>query len=156
PVTPANLYAGSRVIRSFVAKFSATGATGGTNGYVTYLGGLSEEVSGGVAVDGLGNAYVTGGTSSRTFPTTTGAFQPVFPSFFSAYVTKLNPTGTPVYSTFLDGTSGFSEGLAIAVDSAGDAYVTGFTNSTNFPTLNPFQATNHGENAFVTKLNPAG
>ena len=74
-----------------------------------------------------------------------------------AFVAKLNPTGSAlVYSTYLGG-SVDDFGYGIAVDSAGDAYVTGFTESTNFPTANPLQATFGGGNdAFVAKLNPAG
>ncbi|PYN28613.1 MAG: cell surface protein, partial [Candidatus Rokuibacteriota bacterium] len=73
-------------------------------------------------------------------------------------MTKLNPTGTGlVYSTYLGG-SGVDEGFGIAVDTLGNAYVTGFTSSTNFPTTaGAFQATFGGtEDAFVTKLNPMG
>src|SRR5207245_9733939 len=102
--------------------------------YSTYLGGTNSDVSLGIAVDSLGQAYVTGRTSSANFPTTAGAFQPSFPGgFFAAFVTKLNPTGAAlVYSTYLRGTGG-ELGVSIAVEAAGDADVTGSTFSTNCP-----------------------
>lgn len=112
----------------------------------------------GIAVDGSGNAYVVGTTASG-FPTTTGAFQTTFgggSSFGDAFVAKLNATGTAlVYATYLGG-SGDDAGQSIAVDSADDAYVTGFTYSSNFPTTaNAFQAAASG-NGFVTVLNSTG
>src|SRR5439155_500280 len=105
-----------------------------------------------------GNAYVTGRTQSTNFPTTAGAFQTTGGGTEDAFVTKLNPTGSLlVYSTYLGG-SGFDEGFGIAVDTLGNAYVTGLTLSTNFPTTaGAFQTTLGGtEDAFVTKLNPTG
>src|SRR5207245_1095487 len=106
-----------------------------TLAYSTYLGGNSLDEGFGIAVDSLGQAYVTGVTASLDFPPTAGAFQPSFPGgFFAAFVTKLNPTGAAlVYSTYLGGTGG-EQGFSIAVDAAGNAYVTGNTFSTNFPT----------------------
>src|SRR5216684_4228802 len=154
PVTPANVYAGSSVERPFITKFSASGAIG----YSTYLGGSSVDFGGGIAVDGQGNAYITGTTESRDFPTTPGAFQTTRQSTFDAFVTKLNPTGTGlVYSTYLDGTNGFSEAFGIAVDALGSAFVTGVTAGPNFPTTaGAFQTVNNGDNAFITKFSPAG
>jgi hypothetical protein len=129
--------------------------------YSTYLGEWASIDSGyGIAVDAAGNAYVTGQTSSSDFPTTPGAFQAVFGGGFDAFVTKLNPTGSGVvYSTYLGG--GYDErGNAIAVDAAGNAHVTGNTNSSNFPTTpGAFQtafASPGYEDAFLTKLNPTG
>src|SRR5439155_1012718 len=99
-------------------------------------------VAGGIAVDAAGNAYVTGGILSTDFPTTAGAFQTTLGGDLDAFVTKLNPTGSAlVYSTFLGG-SAFDEGLGIAVDAAGNAYVTGRAISTDFPTTaGAFQTT---------------
>jgi hypothetical protein len=119
-------------------------------------------VGDGIAVDTAGNAYVTGVTSSTTFPTQ-GAIQPTFGGGGTdAFVSKLNPTGTSplVYSTFLGG-GGADAGAGIAVDSSGNAYVTGQTNSTSptpFPTTaNATQAANAGGfDAFVSEINPAG
>ena len=127
--------------------------------YSTYLGGSSGDLGYGIAVDSSGNAYVTGGTTSVDFPTA-NAFQSALggPSIVGhAFVTKLNAAGSAVvYSTYLGG-SGGEFGYGIAVDSSGNAYVTGSTESTNFPTANAFQAAKRGSgNAFLTKLNPAG
>jgi len=141
---------------AFVTKLNSTGSA---LVYSTFLGGAESSDGGfGIAVDALGNAYVTGLTNSTDFPTTAGAFQTTIGSTQSAFVTKLNPTGSAlVYSTYLGG-SGGAEGTGIAVDAAGNAYVTGDTNSTDFPTTaGAFQTTSSGgTDAFVTKLNPAG
>jgi len=118
---------------AFVTKLNPTGTA---LVYSTYLGGTGSDIGGGIAVDTAGNAYVTGSTGS-TFPTTAGAFQTTFGGVYDAFVTKLNPTGTAlVYSTYLGGT-GNDAGDGIAVDTAGNAYVTGFTESTDFPTTGP-------------------
>jgi hypothetical protein len=146
----------------FVTKLDPTGTT---LIYSTLLGG-GREGGEAIAVDAEGNAYVTGYTYSANFPTTPGAFQPIFgdaldpPNRFGpdpdAFVTKLNPTGSAlVYSTYLGGNGG-DRGAGIAVDAAGNAYVTGGTGSTNFPTTpGAFQPTCGGD-AFVTKLDPTG
>jgi hypothetical protein len=140
---------------AFVAKLNATGST---LIYSTYLGGGTED-SKGIAVDSSGNAYVTGSTSSANFPITPGAFQATLggSGVYNAFVAELNSTGSAlVYSTYLGG-SGGDGGYRIAVDSSGNAYVTGSTASTDFPTANPIQASLGGEeNAFVAKLNPTG
>jgi hypothetical protein len=141
----------------FVTKFNPIGSG---LVYSTYLGGLGNDEGRGIAVDGGGNAYVTGGTNSANFPTTPGAFDTTFNGgSFDAFVTKLNPIGSGlVYSTYLGG-SGTDQGFAIAVDAAGDAYVTGATNSANFPTtVGAVDTTFNGDSfdAFVTKLAPTG
>lgn len=139
--------------------------------YSTYLGkGFSWIVGGwypwSITVDSEGNAYVAGGTESPEFPVTEGAFHTTPSSYGSAFVTKLSADGsTLVYSTFLGG-SGRSEVGGIAVDSAGNAYVSGATDSSDFPTLNAFQGQKGGEacassdwtcyDAFVSKLNSTG
>ncbi len=142
---------------AFVTKLNSTGSA---LVYSTYLGGNSGDDAGGIAVDGSGNAYVTGSTASTNFPTTAGAFQTsVGGSFSDAFVTKLNSTGSAVvYSTYLGG-GNQDNGLGIAVDGFGNAYVTGLTFSTNFPTTaGAFQTTFGGgmTDAFVTKLNCTG
>jgi len=129
--------------------------------YSTYLGGSGEDSSPAIAVDALGNAYVTGSTFSPDFPTTAGAFQTSFgEGSFHAFVTKLDPAGSAlVYSTYLGG-NGADAGYGIAVDTDGNAFVTGNTNSSNFPTtMTAVQSTYGGGgccDAFVTKLNAAG
>ncbi len=141
------------VADGFVTKLSPAGSA---LVYSTYLGGSYGAEALGIAVDGAGNAYVTGVTNSFDFPTQ-NPFQGTNAGGDDAFVTKLSPTGSAlVYSTYLGG-SAYDNAFGIAVDSAGNAYVTGFTASTNFPTKNPFQGSNAGyQNAFVTKLSPTG
>jgi hypothetical protein len=125
--------------------------------YSTFLGGASHEFDPGIAVRD-GRAYVTGETSSSDYPTTTGAFDRTFNGDVDAFVSKLNASGSAlVYSTFLGGTND-DEGERIAVDGSGRAYVTGRTDFTDYPTTpGAFDRTFNGaEDAFVTKLNPAG
>jgi len=130
-----------------------------TLSYSTYLGGSGVDQSLGIAVDSSGHAYVTGFTTSTNFPTTPGAFQTTAPGgVVDAFVAKLNAAGSALlYCTYLGG-SGVDQGFGVAVDSGGHAYVTGFTNSMNFPTtLVAFRTTSGGgAHAFVTKLNPTG
>jgi hypothetical protein len=125
--------------------------------YSTYLGGSSFDGGFGITLDGAGNAYVTGRTVSADFPTTAGAFDTTYNGGDDAFVTKLNALGTGLlYSTYLGG-SNFDEGLGIAVDGAGNAYVTGDTGSADFPTTaGAFATTGSGVNAFVTKLSALG
>jgi hypothetical protein len=111
-------------------------------------------------LDASGNAYVTGFTASANFPTTPGAYQTTYlGSSANAFVTELNPSGSAlVYSTYLGGSSG-DVGTGIALDASGNAYITGYTDSTNFPTTpGAFQTTYGGgsADAFMTKLNPTG
>jgi hypothetical protein len=147
----------NRLADVFVTKFNAAGSA--PLMYSTYLGGDENEVGHGIAVDSNGNAYVTGHTDSADFPTTPTAFDPTKNGGPDAFVTRFNATGSAplVYSTFLGG-SGPDEGRQIKVDAAGNAYVTGFTPSADFPTTpGAFGEThNGGYDAFVTKLNAAG
>src|SRR4029077_13994067 len=145
---------------AFVAKISPAGSA---FVYSTYLGGSRTDLTSGIAADSAGNAYITGTTRSPNFPTTPGAFQTGCGDgsqcqYGDAFVTKLNSSGSAlVYSTFMGG-GGYDNGHDIAVDSAGSAYVTGWTSSTNFPTRNAMQPTSGGGqyDSFVFKLNPAG
>ncbi|MFX0060915.1 MAG: SBBP repeat-containing protein [Candidatus Hermodarchaeota archaeon] len=139
----------------FVTKLNATG-----NGLIfsTYLGGDNWDEGNGIAIDGTGNSYITGWTSSSNFPTK-NAYQSTYggSSKYDAFVTKLNATGNGIiYSTFLGGV--FAEyGNAIAVDTNGNSYITGQTASSDFPIKNAYQSTfGGGEDVFVTKLNTAG
>jgi hypothetical protein len=143
----------------FITKINASGSA---LVYSTYLGGSGSDSGSGIALDSAGNAYITGNTGSTNFPTAnpiqsananTNGTSDVF-------VTKLNAAGSAlVYSTYLGGTSD-DNGEAIAVDSGGNAYLTGFTNSANFPTANPFSGPNATiltkSDAFLTKINAAG
>ena len=124
--------------------------------YATYLGGSGVENTQAVAVDTAGNVYITGSTGSMNFPTQ-AAFQGQLDGQGNVFVAKMNPAGTGlVYSTYVGG-GGFDLGLAIRVDQSGNAYVTGTTNSGNFPTKNAIQATaGGGSDAFVFELNPSG
>jgi Beta-propeller repeat len=138
---------------AFVTKLTATGALA----YSTYLGGSGFDGGGGIAVDGSGQAYVTGGTASGNFPTL-HASQPAFGGEHDAFVTKLTATGALAYSTYLGG-SGVDGGGDIAVDGSGQAYVTGLTTSGDFPTVQASQPAYGGGgsgDAFVTKLTATG
>ena len=147
----------------FVTKLSPDGAN---LVYSTYVGGsgLPFGDSGNAIAVNLtsGAAYVTGGTSSSDFPTTTGAFQTSFKgSTNNAFVFELSPSGGSLtYSTYLGGTGAdYAFGIALATDSSGDVFVVGKTSSTNFPTLNPIQAallSGSTYGGFVTKLNSTG
>ncbi len=141
----------------FVTKLNAAGLLV----YSTYLGGDKNDQATKLAVDAVGNAYVAGGTASTSFPTA-NAVQATFgggSGFFAAdaFVTKLNPAGAFVYSTYLGGSGGDGSGFDLAVDAGGYAYLAGFTSSSDFPTAHALQpALRGGGDAFVTKLNPAG
>jgi len=152
---PANRATLSNEFNAFVTKLNGTG-TGVV--YSTYLGGTGPDYVTAIAVDSNGNAYVTGASGSIDFPTTLGAFQFLAPGNGDAFVTKLNAAGSGlVYSTYVGGSSSDS-GSSIAVDSAGDTFVTGYSNSTNFPTTaNAIQPTpDAGGDGFVLALNPQG
>jgi len=125
--------------------------------YNTYLGGSGGENYGGIAVDGAGDAYATGAVAAASFPSTLPTAQ-IGPGGSDAFVAELNPTGTALLCTTYLGGSGQDDGRSIAVDASGDAYVTGATNSTDFPTTTgSFRgASGGGFDAFVAKLNPAG
>ncbi len=137
----------------FVSKLNAAGSA---LVYSTYLGGSGADVAYAIAVDSTGNAYVAGETSSINFPTVS-PLQSAYAFGFDGFVAKLNAAGSAlVYSTYLGGGSD-DQAFAIAVDSAGNAYVAGYTYSTDFPTANPLRSANAGrEDAFVSKLNVAG
>jgi len=139
---------------AFVTKLNPAGSE---IVYSTYLGGGSGDEGYGIAVDSLGSVYITGDTASTNFPTR-NPIQGSNAGSQDAFVTKLNPAGSEiVYSTYLGGSDGNNYGIGIAVDSSGNAYITGSTPSTNFPTMNPIQGANAGiADAYVTKLNPAG
>lgn len=138
----------------FVTKMSTDGSD---LVYSTFLGGTRFDTGFGIAVDLTGHAYLTGETSSLDFPTTENAFQTEPPGFRDAFVTKLNAAGSALdYSSFLGG-GNVEHGAAIAVDAEGNAYATGWTASTDFPTVFPLLGSGYenGE-AYVAKVNAAG
>ncbi|HYM11385.1 MAG TPA: SBBP repeat-containing protein [Bryobacterales bacterium] len=146
---------------AFVAKLNPTGTE---LAYATYLGGGANSQTYGfdVAVDGAGDAYVTGTTSARDFPTTPGVFRKPIPPHAQGgkvFVTKINPSGTALlYSTWFGGDNA-DFGLAIAVDSAGKAYVAGRTRSRRFPQTGDTLQCRYGggeTDAFLFELNAAG
>lgn len=155
---------------AFVTELSADGSS---LVYSTLVGGIADDEGDAIAVGSDGAAYITGFTNSTTsFPTTSGALRRTA-SAWSAFVTKLAPAGanpeTIAYSTFLGGSAGnwqvelarrgMTEGLAIGVDSSGDAYVGGLTLATNFPTTSGAYRTSMGgadTSGFVSKLNSTG
>src|SRR5262245_33706115 len=121
----------------------------------TRLGGSGDDQAFGVAADAFGNVYVTGDTRSANFPAIGGS---ALAGGVDVFVTKLDANGQFIlYSAFIGGT-GTDGGRGIAVDSSFSAYLTGFTNSTDFPTTSSaFQQTPQGDfDAFVVKLNPNG
>lgn len=148
-----------------------TSAGGGTDGFVvkidptlstelygTLIPGNGNDEARAIAVDSSGNAYVAGHSTSTNLPTTTGAFQTAANSD-NAFALKLNATGTSAsYCTYLSGSTGTSSATGIAVDPAGNAYVSGNTDSTNFPTTaGAYRTTTAGGgDGFVAKLNATG
>ena len=144
----------------FIAKLDPTKSGSASLVYATYLGGSGDDNLiafpwGILAVDGLGHAYVTGGTTSKDFPTV-HPVQAHSGGGYDAFVAKLNSTGTALsYSTYLGGT-GDDIGRGIAVDNNGNVYVTGQTTSSDFSvTANPYQKVFGGmSDAFVSKLAP--
>jgi len=148
---------------AFVVKLDAAGSA---LAYSTYVGGSSQDQGLGIAVDATGSARLTGLTWSTNFPTA-NALQPVKAGTTTspdAYLARLDAAGTTlVYSTYLGGNY-YENGNAVAVDAAGNAYVTGYTQSTDFPVLNAVQPTLAGPpgglgtrtDAFVASVDPAG
>ncbi len=137
----------------FVTRFDTTG-----NGltYSTFVGGSSDDLALGITSDTAGSVYLTGYCLSSDFPLV-NAYDSVFQGYFMAFVTKLGPAGDSMaYSTFLGGWNA-DFGTSIAVDINGDAYVTGATNSQNFPTVEAFDPSfGAGYDAFVAAFSNDG
>ncbi len=148
---------GGGEVDAFLIKLHTAGSAAF---YSTYLGGKNSDFGNDVAVDEAGNAYVTGGTYSPNFPLVNpyqGACNGCS-DYLDVFVTKFNPFGSAMlYSTYLGGT-GDDGGVGIAVDGDGNIYVTGHTESPNFPLVNTLQVAYGGgaTDAFVTKFNAAG
>lgn len=139
----------------FVAKINPDGS--GLE-FSVYMGGESVDEPFGIAVDAQGNCYVTGYTSSSAFPVTAGAYSTSSSGGFDAFLFKLNPTGTDlVYSTYIGGSKN-EQAFGVAVDPEGNAYITGYTLSGNFPTTeNAYSRTSGGGyDGFVSKINSTG
>jgi uncharacterized repeat protein (TIGR01451 family) len=159
PVLNASQGTNAGGVDAFVAKFIPTNASGTEQIYLTYLGGSGDDTGNGIAVDAGGSAYVTGSTTSSDLPAAgTGPYQPAYGGGASdAFMVKLNnPTsGSSValtYTTYLGG-SGTDVGLAVAVDSLQGARVTGYTDSSNFPTKSSVQASlGGGTDAFAARI----
>lgn len=135
---------------AFVVKLNPTGSA---LEYATYLGGSGPDHGLGIAIDKAGNAYIAGDTMSSDFPVTPGAFDTTLDGA-NAYIAKLDATGSGlIYATFLGG-SFMDSGFAIALDQAGKVYITGRSDSSDFPTTSGAYDTAHNNNAFVTKLDP--
>lgn len=134
---------------NFVVKFNPTGSA---LTYATYLGGGDGNLVESIAVDSNGCAYITGGTDSTVFPITTGAYCGIYKGGVDAFVAGLNPAGSAlVYATYLGG-SGNDYGYSIAMDYDGHAYVTGKTESSDFPTTSKAFSSGGYFGCFVTKL----
>ncbi|MBK8148619.1 MAG: SBBP repeat-containing protein [Acidobacteria bacterium] len=127
--------------------------------YSTFIGGSGVDNARQIALDGDNNAYVIARTNVAGYPTTSGTFDTTFTGSVDLAVPKLNASGSAfVYSTYVGG-SGVDEGFDLAVDAAGNVYLAGYTDSTNYPvTANAFDTTFNGGggDAFVTKLNATG
>ncbi|HHH35253.1 MAG TPA: DUF11 domain-containing protein [Gammaproteobacteria bacterium] len=159
------------------AVITRLAADGASLVYSTYLGGNGDDQALGLALDAAGNAYVTGATASSDFPVTTGAFATDAAGLQDAFVAKLDATGSTLdYAAYLGG-SATDVARDIAVDTSGNAYVTGYTASRNFPTVAPLDGKcgatglcdgvvdDDGDgtpstittfDAFVAKVNPTG
>ena len=165
PLQSTNASLASPPFNAFVTEINSNG---NALVYSTYLGGKGTDAANSLALDTNADAIITGYTTSTNFPTVNAA-QPVYGGNGDAFVAKLTADGSAlVYSTYLGGsktenipsywTNPNASGGAVAVDFSGNAYVTGWTYSTNFPVLNAFQTTNAGTSsaAFVTELDPFG
>jgi len=169
PSTPSSVFVGASPGQNiFVSKWSKDGTQ---LLYSTYLGGSFADYSKGIAVDSHGNAYVTGYTFSTDFPVTATAFQSKNAGPYNAFLAKIGADGSTLeYSTYVGGSSG-DAAEAIAVDRTGNAYLTGYTVSSDFPVTNAVQPklrqgcstapppglmsrANLGD-AFVVKISPA-
>ena len=140
--------------KAFVLKLNPSG-----NGltYSTFLGGSGADYGSGIAVDASGNAHIAGYTSSVDFPVTAGAYQPAYGGgSYDGFLAKLNAAGSAlVFATYLGGL-GNDTAAGVALDPSANIYVTGQTQSGNFPTMNPLQPTGSQSNAFVVKTNSSG
>jgi hypothetical protein len=120
----------------------------------TYLGGSGDEIHSthNLAIDRAGNAYVSVWTSSKDFPTTSGAFQRTYKGDYSDWgVAKLSPTGALIASTLIGGNAGENPD-GIYVDGSGNVYLSGYTRSTDFPLTTEAARVHGGQKALIVKL----
>lgn len=149
-------YVGTQLTQIIIYKLNASGTS---FSYSTTYGvtNATQERPTGIAVDSGGNAYVAGYTEETTFPTTTGAYDTSYSGGVrDGFLFKLNSSGGVAWSTFLGGNAE-DTAQAVALDSSGNPWVTGYTKSANFPTVNPYASQGAGDaDAFVTKVDPGG
>ncbi len=137
-----------------MAKLNSSGTA---LSYATFLGGTGYDYGQAIVIDSTGSAYLTGYTESTNFPTTAGVYDTSHNGGYDVFVAKLNSSGTSLsYATFLGGTSG-DAGTDLAIDSTGNAYLTGSTSSTDFPTTaGALDTSYNGNDVFIAKLNSNG
>jgi len=141
---------------AFITKLNASGSA---LIYSTFIGGSGSDWSNTIKVDTYGNAFLAGMTSSNNYPVTQGSFQTTKGNGTDAFITKLNSVGNGlIYSTFIGG-DGFDRCNSIVIDTSGSAYITGQTNSNNYPTTQgAYKTTYNGGDydTFISKLNSTG
>jgi len=142
---------------AFAVKIDPAASGAASRVYATYFGGSQVDSGQSIAVDGSGNAYLTGYTDSPDLPVA-NAFQPTCSwgcgsGYVDAFVAGFNASGSGlIYSTFLGGSSS-DYGIAIILDSSGAAYITGDAYSGDFPTVNPYDSTHAGGyDVFISKI----
>lgn len=125
--------------------------------WATYLGGNNTDDGNGIAVDAVGNVFVTGNTESSNYPTTPGVVDTSHNGYFDAFLTKFSSSGSLLWSTFFGGNK-FDSGYDIAIDAVGNIIVVGETSSSDFPTTPGAMDTSHNasSDAFITKLSSSG
>ncbi|KAA0253501.1 hypothetical protein FBQ97_01150 [Acidobacteria bacterium ACD] len=155
--TPASMTLGNPNGYSVDGFVSWLAAGGGSLAAVVFVGGTGDDEGWAVASDTSGNVYLTGAARSAFFPSTAGSWDTSLGGRLDAFVTKLGPSGSLLYSTFLGGSS-FDAGQAVAVDAAGNAYVGGYSWSAEFPTTSGAYDTTLDtlQDGFVAKLGPTG
>jgi hypothetical protein len=154
--TKTGVYQAAKAGRSdaFVVKISPDART---LLYVTYIGGSGDDEANGIAVDASGNVYIAGTTQSTNFPVTSGAFQSRFIDIEDIFVAKLNSEGSALFFSTYIGGSYQDRTYAMAIDSSGNSYVTGWSCSLDFPTTTgAFMTEGFNGDCFVTKLNSNG
>src|SRR5258705_497073 len=143
---------GSLSPHAFISKLDTTGKIVFANAF----GGSAGDIAFGVAVDSSNNVYMVGATNSADFPISRGSAQTSLGGGVDGFITKFDANGNGGASTFLGG-SGDDHAYAVAIDGAGNAYIAGGTNSTNFPLSDAFQQTNQGQtNALIASISASG